>query len=185
MIDGGSSSSEYAITCINLSHKWSRWFQYIPSTPFQERRYNNQVSNVILLNFPVNLNILKELSLLKTCFVQQVEVIKINTLNEGFVWNAPLWSIGCATVYKPVFLEDSSQRVFFVPPQSASKTAHHLLPMRGLFIPPIPLGDFTLAAHYPEAMDRSVPEAVLQSVICYGSPLSSAYPTLICCIQFI
>ena len=43
----------------------------------------------------------------------------------------------------------------------------------GLFS--IPLGETSLAAHFPEV--------VLQSIICYRMPLSSAYPTLMCRIK--
>ena len=43
----------------------------------------------------------------------------------------------------------------------------------GLFS--IPLGEISLAAHFPEV--------VLQSIICYRMPLSSAYPTLMCRIK--
>ena len=44
-----------------------------------------------------------------------------------------------------------------------------------LFIHPFPLGEMCLAAHYLEA--------VLQSIFCYRVPLSTVYPTLMCCIK--
>ena len=56
--------------------------------------------------------------------------------------------------------------VLFVPLHSAPKTVCHLLPMRRLFIPPIPLGKNSSAMHYLVA--------VWQSVICYSVPLSTA-----------
>ena len=46
--------------------------------------------------------------------------------------------------------------LFFVASQSVSITVHHLLPMHRLFIPPIPLGKISLAAHYPEAVLQSI-----------------------------
>ena len=65
----------------------------------------------------------------------------------------------------------------FVPLQSAPNMARQLQSMDRLFIPPIPLGEISLAAYYLEA--------ALWSVICYRAPPSCAYHTLMCRIKFI
>ena len=88
------------------------------------------------------------------------------------------WRFWCITMYKPVCQEDPEVKVlFFVLLQSTPKTVHHLLPMRRLLMPAILLGEISLAAHYLGA--------VVQSVICYRVPLSTAYPPLMRRIKFI
>ena len=64
----------------------------------------------------------------------------------------------------PVCQQDRSQNIFFVLLQNAPKMAHHLLPMCRLFIPPIPLGKISVAAHFLAA--------VVHSVVCYRVTLT-------------
>ena len=74
------------------------------------------------------------------------------------------WRLGRSEVegsgmllYMSLYTEKIEAKVlFFVASQSMSITVHHLLPMHRLFIPPIPLGKISLAAHYPEAVLQSI-----------------------------
>ena len=51
------------------------------------------------------------------------------------------------------FVDREEKKVFiFVPLQSAPNMARQLQPMDRLFIPPIPLGEISLAAYYLEAV---------------------------------
>ena len=71
----------------------------------------------------------------------------------GSGWGGQRLKVWCATLCEPAYWEEGSQSSVLCSLAQRAKTTCHLLPMIGLFIPPIPLGDFNREAHYPEAMD--------------------------------
>ena len=69
-------------------------------------------------------------------------------------------------MYEFVYQEEKNQSIYLCPFAKLPNMARQLQPMDRLFIPPVPLGEISLAAYYLEA--------VLRSVVCYRAPPRSA-----------
>ena len=76
--------------------------------------------------------------------------------------NLKVW---CATLCEPAYQQEGSQSSVLCSLALRAKTICHLLPMRGPFISPIPLGENSLATCYIAA--------VRQSVVCCSVPLNT------------
>ena len=62
----------------------------------------------------------------------------------GGGWGGQRLKVWCAALCEPAYREEGSQSSVLCSLAQRAKTACHLLPMRGPFIPPIPLGENSL-----------------------------------------
>ena len=100
------------------------------------------------------------------------KVMETCTIYTTISWNGTCSAIKllkvlvCYYMYEFVYQEEKNQSIYLCPFAKLPNMARQLQPMDRLFIPPIPLGEISLAAYYLEA--------VLRSVVCYRAPPRSA-----------